>query len=304
MRKRIKNSPGGRCYGSDCRACDDHCAINMGEEPDFETDDEIIAIEELYGRVKNSDDQQFLFEVATTCRELFISELAVSKITDEALLYMIAKTNFTWSTAVVGYSWIDLQHSCIDRIGNPALLLDLANDAHSYAVTKINDQTALKTLAQHGDTAISAAAAKKIKDSAFLKALVQNDDRAYVRGAAVCNPSLIDESVITDVLKNDGDRVTRMQAMMNPNLTDQAAIADAAMNDSYVYVRERAARKLTDQNLLSYLAENDADEIVRKAAVENQNMNDMPMLAKILENDRMWHVRRAVEKRLREAAAS
>lgn len=141
----------------------------------------------------------------------------------------------------------------------------------------------------------------KIDNQAVIIEIANTDINTNNRIVAVDH--ITDQQALTALIIKIGPYAmyseVQERAVNNINLTDQKLLAKIIKNDDISSkAREAAIEKITDNNLLIYIAKKDKSGFVRRKAVEK--LIDPKILSQIAKKDEMEYVREAARKRLSE----
>jgi hypothetical protein len=111
-------------------------------------------------------------------------------------------------------------------------------------------------------------ALNKLDNIAILTAIAQSDSMYEVRMAAREKAGLAMDTplILADIAQNDYHASARREAVEHPHLTDQSVLTHVAKNDVDRLVRLYATRKLTELPVLAEIAAKDTDIFVCAAA--------------------------------------
>jgi CHAT domain-containing protein len=173
----------------------------------------------------------------------------------------------------------------------------------SQMIKETTDQNLLLDIAQNNLNPWNRkAAVEELSDQKILAQAALNASDKYIRKIAVIK--LSNQEALAQVVLNASDQDTRLSAVKK--LTDQKILARIAEKHSDAIIRNLAGKKLpdqiqmiqkvTDQNLLLDIAQNNLNPRNRKAAVEK--LTDQDALAKIALNDSYSDVRLSATEKL------
>jgi hypothetical protein len=175
--------------------------------------------------VKYLTDQVVLMEIAQNERDDFIRFAAFEKVTDDSILFQVARTDRYYSEG---------------------------------AIKKIKSQSYLAIIARsgldHRDIAV-----QRLTDSQLLAQIALTDMDRLIRQTALMNPNLTDVTTLSTIAQTDTDPSIRRAAVVNPNLTDQKILANIERSESDPYVRTAAFLKpfVADYQLLDRMTGKD-----------------------------------------------
>ncbi|MBN2400581.1 HEAT repeat domain-containing protein [candidate division KSB1 bacterium] len=156
---------------------------------------------------------------------------------------------------------------------------------------------------QSKNSEVRRAAVYKLEDQGILKDIVKNDKEFIVREAALFKLDDNEQELIASIAKNDESRFVREEAIekLDPSKWQELLKGVAKNESEHGQVRKKAIAQLTDQALLTEIANTDEAWEVRNAAV--QNLTDSSILSKIARSDKEVCVRESAEGRLQDLSA-
>ena len=214
--------------------------------------------QELFAQIARNDDDKSVRIIAT------------DKLTDQMLLADLAK-NAKDS---------DIRQAAIEKMNewHQILYIEIAKDYRANdtlretAVRKLTNQDLILEIAKnakYGFRHVAIEKLERLQHQTMFSDIAKNDQDENVRKSAI--KKLNDQTLLADIAKNDESADIRMIAIENLDELHQELFADVAINDSSPCVRILAIQKmnlLQQQTLLSYIAENDQEDWVRKTATE------------------------------------
>lgn len=189
-----------------------------------------------------------------------LAEAAVARISDQALLAGIVKTNGEWS----------VRHAALERIKDQSLLATLARQARdaldaAVIVGQITDRAILESLVRTGENGdLRANAAEHITNQDVLEAVVTTDPYEQARLSATIN--LTSQRVLAQVARSG---TQRLRAAALEKLTDPAVLAQIAQDDPSPELRRSAILKVKDVPVLLRIAKNEPDQTTFLTALVN-----------------------------------
>ena len=148
-----------------------------------------------------------------------VRKAAVEKLTDQAVLAKIAKTDSDWRVRTVAFEKL------------------------TGAIAKLTDQAVLAEIAKTGsESLVRKVAVRKLTAQALLAEIAKTDSESDVRKEAV--EKLTDQAVLAKIAKTDSESDVRREAVKN--LTDQAVLAEIAKTNSSHGIRQVAEKKLAE----------------------------------------------------------
>jgi len=148
------------------------------------------------------------------------------------------------------------------------ILFDIARHASYYstrglAVEKITDQEFLGEIAgTESSSSIRKAAVKKISEQSILAKIVKNERNRDIRKLAL--KKITDRQILNKLSMHD--REGDLSDILVDRQKDQTLLAKIAVGAKNIKIRKRAIQKLTDENVLKGLVENDNNPVIRAAA--------------------------------------
>ncbi|WP_407376370.1 HEAT repeat domain-containing protein [Methanobrevibacter sp.] len=161
-----------------------------------------------------------------------IREIAVSKITDPALLCYIVKNDRNINVVKRAIQNID-DEEVLNNLFMELSKIGIANYEIYYAIIE--------------KIASVIAGEKLLAEIAF------NDSRWAIRREAV--RKITSQEVLVEIALNNSDCDVRQEAVRR--ITNQDVLAEISLNDSDPYVRREAVGKITNQDVLAEIASND-----------------------------------------------
>ena len=263
-----------------------------------------------------SENQNFIEEIARKHEDKYIRRVAISRIKDKNILFDIAKNDdensleatmkltdinniayiYEMKKGNIGYTpEYKLQQklaNIIKKIKDIDLLIDISeNNEYSIcreeAIKRISDQNVLFDIAKNNEN-IRAKAVERITDQKLLIDIINNFEGEDIRRNVT--EKIRDEKTLIDLAKNDKDWYVQNRAIKK--ITDENTLIDIAKNDKNYHVRAEAAKGITDQKILINIAENDKEWVVRCTALEK--ITDQKILIHFAKNDKESFVRRSV----------
>jgi len=237
-----------------------------------------------------------------------IRRSAVSRLSDEALLAKIAKTDRAPGVRIAAVR--ELRGSAQGALLSEIARTDCDEDVREAAVDRLDDQDVLAEIAgTNSNKRVRWLAVKKLSNQTLLAEIAKTDNDENIRKAAF--EGLIDGALLAEIFKTAGDGNVRRLAVTR--LAEQASLvhirtiyatnvdkdrrntaakldneyqillANIAKTDSDASMRRIAAEALTDQVVLAEIAKMDSDSYVRRVVVER--IDDHAILAEIAKTD-------------------
>lgn len=212
--------------------------------------------------VRNENDENELFRLATTNQVSAVRRAAVAKVSSPQRLYLIAVAKH--DDAAVGVAAV---RRLPDDANFVAIAKNALNDrAAAAAVDRLTDHAQLVEVVLDAYHPLArSAAVGKLADQKLIARVAESDVSAAVRSAAVFR--LADKSCLNRIAQTDDDQYVRRAAVSR--IDDEHLLAQIATKDHSEGVRCDAVKKLRDQNLLFSIARQDRDWGVRHAAIDN-----------------------------------
>ena len=188
-----------------------------------------------------------------------VREIAVSKITDPALLCYIVKNDRS----------INVAKRAVQNIDDEEALYNLFMELSKIGITQYHEiySAIIEKIASH------AIAGEKI-----LAEIVLNDSRWAIRREAVIK--ITNQKVLVELALNHSDDIVRKEAVKK--IANQEVLVEIALNDSDANVRQEAVKKIANQEALVEIASNDFHWIRREAV---KRITNQEVLVDILLND-------------------
>ena len=164
-----------------------------------------------------------------------------------------------------------LTKKILDKIKNQKKLAEIAKQAVTDDEIKIIDRITapnlLAELAKNGFGAcVQVAAIKKITDQNIL---IDRAKNAYLREARIqAMTQLADKSIVADIANNEKDDV-RVRIPAAALINDQSVLENIALNHASSYARSMAMEKLTNNDVLIKIIDEEKDKELRNAAVKS-----------------------------------
>jgi len=222
-------------------------------------------------------DQEKLFYIVNHVNGLF--KLRFSEEVDIAIraANRISDSNLIEDIALNNQFHCSIREEMIKRINNQAVLAKIAKDASDFHVRRF--------------------AADTIENKAVLAGLANESTDPDVRLTAV--KKIEDQQILKQVYLHDSDIFVREEAMKK--ITDTDILTEFALSNQYGSSTQLLAiEKLSDLNVLTTIAKNDNDELVRCAAV--RKIKDKKTLTDIALNDKSHDVKMCVFENLDKSA--
>lgn len=161
------------------------------------------------------------------------------------------------------------------------------------AASKVTDEDVLKDIFINDSVVmVRIAAMRRIDDSDFLYYECKNNPQGHIRRAVLSR--ILDENLLEsnklDLLLmhltlNDPEDIVSQIACENLSEDYQDVFASIAHSKRGDKLRCEAISKISDENILNDLALNDKNRFIRLEAIQNPNLADVRVLAKVIEND-------------------
>ena len=214
--------------------------------------------------------QDLFTQLAKNDGDKSVRIIATDKITDQMLLADIAKNAKD----------TDIRQAAIEKMNewHQILYVEIVKDFRANnslreaAMRKLTNQDLILEIAKNAKYGLRHVAIEKLdrmQYQALFSYISKNDHDENVRKSAV--KKLTDQTLLADIAKKDESANIRIVAIENLNEEYQELFADVAINDKSACVRIIAIQKMDmqqQQKLLSYIAENDPEDWVRKTAFE------------------------------------
>ena len=201
-----------------------------------------------------------------------VREIAVSKITDPALLCYIVKNDRS----------INVAKRAVQNIDDEEALYNLFMELSKIGITQYHEiySAIIEKIASH------AIAGEKI-----LAEIVLNDSRWAIRREAVIK--ITNQKVLVELALNHSDDIVRKEAVKK--IANQEVLVEIALNDSDANVRQEAVKKIANQEALVEIASNDFHWIRREAV---KRITNQEVLVEIALDNQENDVRREAVKRI------
>ena len=188
-----------------------------------------------------------------------VREIAVSKITDPALLCYIVKNDRS----------INVAKRAVQNIDDEEALYNLFMELSKIGITQYHEiySAIIEKIASH------AIAGEKI-----LAEIVLNDSRWAIRREAVIK--ITNQKVLVELALNHSDDIVRKEAVKK--IANQEVLVEIASNDFY-WIRREAVKRITNQEVLVEIALDNQENDVRREAVKR--ITNQEVLVDILLND-------------------
>jgi hypothetical protein len=261
--------------------------------PKYKSKDPKKRLQGLYKlNPNNHSHHRIIAEISQNDESLEVRLAAIEKLTDQNLLMDITKHDKVLVARQLAYKVLgkeNSQESIFDIARNDKNWINRKN-----AVDKLSEQAFLVDIAKDEEKLeIRQAAITKLKDQSLLFEIAKNDKSLEIRRTAI--KMLSNQNIILSFAKNDNDFEIRQFAFKILSLENsQEAVVDRITNIKDCALRKTFVEKLTDQNILTYFAQNDDFIEVRQAAV--RNLTDHIILAGIALNDKVCEVRQSAFK--------
>jgi hypothetical protein len=199
-----------------------------------------------------------LEDLARTCRNEDLRRLAVSGISDQAVLLRIARAD----------SAASVRAASVERIGDArvaqTLWEELLAEKASAATKRLENPRLLARLARsHPDPSVRAEAAVRSADATIWADLALGDEASFVRTAATEHVS--DTTVLRRVARLDQEASVRVVAVRR--VADQALLREVAERDPDDTVRRAALSRLTDAGVVADIARSSPSPSARISAL-------------------------------------
>ena len=199
-----------------------------------------------------------------------VREIAVSKITDPALLCYIVKNDRS----------INVAKRAVQNIDDEEALYNLFMELSKIGITQYHEiySAIIEKIASH------AIAGEKI-----LAEIVLNDSRWAIRREAVIK--ITNQKVLVELALNHSDDIVRKEAVKK--IANQEALVEIASNDFH-WIRREAVKRITNQEVLVDILLNDSYDDFSDDAIEG--ISDKEVLLEILSVKSPNFVRNAADK--------
>ncbi len=233
-----------------------YAGIGGETERAYERQDYAAAIRRLADKTVVAD-QAEVIKTVREAKDRLLREVAVARLTDQALLSTIAMTDGD----------VEMRRAAVSSLTDKDLLAKIAKNDPGVrnaaevragelrldAVRRLTDQTVLAQVAKADSIwAVGRAAVERLNDQALLAQVAETGSERPVREAAV--ERLNDQSVLARIARGDSSPYVRAAAVAR--LTDQASLAKIAEANGCGGLTDdedlgnAALAKLTDQTLL------------------------------------------------------
>ena len=188
-----------------------------------------------------------------------VREIAVSKITDPALLCYIVKNDRS----------INVAKRAVQNIDDEEALYNLFMELSKIGITQYHEiySAIIEKIASH------AIAGEKI-----LAEIVLNDSRWAIRREAVIK--ITNQKVLVELALNHSDDIVRKEAVKK--IANQEVLVEIASNDFH-WIRREAVKRITNQEVLVEIALDNQENDVRREAFKR--ITNQEVLVDILLND-------------------
>jgi len=245
----------------------------------------------LTSAIARLTDQDALARLALSAADLEVRTTAVELVTDQQALTMIGgKSSDLAVRLAVGKK---LQDKALLR--EMALQPDATMEVRLAAAKQLQDKALLKEVALQPDAAIEVrlVAAQRLGDSAILQQLATQKEQARLAEIALREIDWSSRYWTPERIREKENAIKL--------LTDQAVLTRIAEHDSDSDARELAVPRLTDEAARARIAEHDARESVRMVAVNT--LTDPAALTRIAEHESDLSVGRAAVARIHDQRA-
>ena len=210
-------------------------------------------------------DQEILAELSLTGSWEVRLE-AIGRLTDQEALAEAARQAQDWCVCA----------AAVDRVSDESLLVGILQTPvgghtehlflHWEAANKLTDQVLIAEVALHGQSSTGRdMAISKLTDQALLETIAMNTEESEARYRRTAVEQLTDQTLLTR-LAGDDDESVRHAAVKH--LSDQKVLSSVAQNDQGARVRLAAIKRLTDQTLLTSIAKGDNKDYLCQVAAE------------------------------------
>lgn len=168
------------------------------------------------------------------------------------------------------------------------------------AIEKINDDELLEKIAQYGDDRVRYAALKRITSEEILADFALNDDSSRLR--AIAAGKISNQKVVCKILKGP-DTCDVMKSAISRS-TNQEFLKGTALNEKLAQDRKSiwycatAIDAITDEDILTHIAQTSKYPLLRKFAIRNPNLKDEEVLIDFLRYDESAEVRMEAIKKI------
>lgn len=214
--------------------------------------------------------QELFAQIAKNDGDKSVRTIATDRLSDQMLLADIAKNAKD----------TDIRQAAIEKMNewHQILYIEIVRDLRANdslreaAMKKLTNQDLILEIAKNVKYGLRHIAVEKLNElqhQTLFADIAKNDKNENVRKAAI--KKLTDQTLLADLAKNDESADIRMAAIENLGEQQQELFADIAVNDKSACVRIIAIKKMNplhQQKSLSYIAENDPEDWVRKTAAE------------------------------------
>ena len=200
-----------------------------------------------------------------------VREIAVSKITDPALLCYIVKNDRS----------INVAKRAVQNIDDEEALYNLFMELSKIGITQYHEiySAIIEKIASH------AIAGEKI-----LAEIVLNDSRWAIRREAVIK--ITNQKVLVELALNHSDDIVRKEAVKK--IANQEVLVEIALDNQENDVRREAFKRITNQEVLVDILLNDSYDDFSDDAIEG--ISDKEVLLEILSVKSPNFVRNAADK--------
>lgn len=230
------------------------------------------------------DDQEVLKDIAFNAKFHTSRAKATERITDENVLFDIAKNDSSVMVTQKAMLCIDDENLLRETI--------FQCPHTSHAIERIENQSILLDIAK-GDCKdfYRSDACRKISGENDLKDIFLNDLSIDVRRQAISNWHLKDEAFLADVAFNDPDPYVRQSAVSNYNLSDENILKEIALSDSEGIVCRAAVEKIENMDILEDIIYRIDDKYALRTILGKENFANQKILEEFAQPDQEKDVR-------------
>ena len=230
--------------------------------------------------VEKETSQAVLIKIINSAQSKDIRRTAIRKCTDQPVLAGIAATEKDY--------W--LRREAVMNLTDQAVLLQIAKNRNEHDDIRITAAQKISEPAVH-----AAVLSDIITESSYIP-----DDNVRRNVESVIK-SLSDFSALSKIM-NCFSADTNLYKMLRNRveyllhqINDQSMILNIIKDDNiYFFIRETAVEKITKASVLAKLAtDSDYPDYIRRKAIENSNLSDKELMAKIVKNDTDIRMRKA-----------
>lgn len=168
------------------------------------------------------------------------------------------------------------------------------------AINKINDDKQLEKIARYGDKRVRPKALRKITSEEILTDFALNNDSSRLREIAAGKIS--NQKVVCKILRQPNTCDVMKSAIRRS--TNQEFLKSTALNEKLAHDRKSiwycvaAISAITDEDILTYIAQTSRYPLLRKSAIGNPNLKDEDVLIDFLRYDVSAEVRMEAVKKI------